>query len=169
MYSYVLEAMGNKTMMMGQFFFFTDDMKNFLFHGLNIHETSDIIITCLIIIALAVCLEGLRSLTVYLRLRLKQNPLTYGRTDISINHDRIQFHISGFFLHTVNLLVGYLLMLAVMSYNAYIMLAVIVGSGLGYFIFGAVTARNQAKFAQVHQDIYDSRMTLNDSQITDVG
>jgi len=40
---------------------------------------------------------------------------------------RLKFHFSGYLLHMFNLLLGYLLMLAVMSYDAYILIAVIFG------------------------------------------
>lgn len=43
-------------------------------------------------------------------------------------------HVSQTFLHVVQVSLGYMLMLCVMSYNAWIFLAVIVGSALGYFI-----------------------------------
>lgn len=51
-------------------------------------------------------------------------------------------------LYIVEDLIGYFLMLAVMTYNAYLAIGVFIGSGLGYFVFGialgdGVTARIQ--------------------------
>lgn len=48
---------------------------------------------------------------------------------------RVKFHILQTFLHIVQLTIGYLLMLAVMTYNAYFTLAVVGGAGLGYYFF----------------------------------
>ncbi|NWI12171.1 COPT2 protein, partial [Crypturellus soui] len=44
------------------------------------------------------------------------------------------FHVSQTLLHVLQVVVGYMVMLAVMSYNAWIFLGVIVGSTLGYFV-----------------------------------
>ncbi|XP_075040993.1 protein SLC31A2 [Mixophyes fleayi] len=43
-------------------------------------------------------------------------------------------HSSLALLHTAQVFLGYMLMLCVMSYNAAIFLAVLVGSGLGYYL-----------------------------------
>lgn len=40
-------------------------------------------------------------------------------------------------MHVVRVLVAYVIMLAVMSYNAWMAIAVVVGSGFGYFLLGA--------------------------------
>ncbi|KAA0189924.1 hypothetical protein HAZT_HAZT001144 [Hyalella azteca] len=39
-------------------------------------------------------------------------------------------------LHMVQFLVSYLLMLVFMTYNAWLCLAVLLGAGVGYFVFG---------------------------------
>ncbi|NXO00535.1 COPT2 protein, partial [Rhinopomastus cyanomelas] len=45
-----------------------------------------------------------------------------------------QFHVAQTLVHVVQVVLGYLVMLAVMSYNAWIFLGAIVGSALGYFV-----------------------------------
>ena len=37
-----------------------------------------------------------------------------------------------------HVLLGYTLMLAIMTYNGYITISVVLGSGIGYFVFGLV-------------------------------
>ncbi|NXA40465.1 COPT2 protein, partial [Eudromia elegans] len=44
------------------------------------------------------------------------------------------FHVMQTLLHVVQVVLGYTVMLAVMSYNAWIFLGVVVGSAIGYFV-----------------------------------
>ena len=45
-------------------------------------------------------------------------------------------HMFQTFLHIVQVAVGYLLMLVVMTYNLWLFFAVVLGAGLGYLVFG---------------------------------
>lgn len=52
-------------------------------------------------------------------------------------------------MHVVQVVVGYLLMLVVMTFQVYLGVAVIVGAGLGYFLFAGLideTAPGKPKF-----------------------
>ncbi|XP_057308862.1 high affinity copper uptake protein 1-like [Hydractinia symbiolongicarpus] len=49
-------------------------------------------------------------------------------------------HFLQTMLHMLQVFVGYLLMLAFMTYNVWLCVAVVVGSGVGYFAFGWKTA-----------------------------
>ena len=44
-------------------------------------------------------------------------------------------HIIQTFLHIVQMAVSYLLMLVAMTYNTYLFLAVVLGAGVGHFLF----------------------------------
>ncbi|XP_019366034.1 PREDICTED: probable low affinity copper uptake protein 2 isoform X2 [Gavialis gangeticus] len=44
------------------------------------------------------------------------------------------YHVSQTLLHVIQVIIGYLVMLAVMSYNTWIFLGVIVGSTVGYYV-----------------------------------
>ncbi|NWY57696.1 COPT2 protein, partial [Chionis minor] len=45
-----------------------------------------------------------------------------------------RYHVGQTLFHVVQVVLGYVVMLAVMSYNAWIFLGAIVGSTLGYFV-----------------------------------
>ena len=55
------------------------------------------------------------------------------------NHLHNMFSIKHFiktFLHVLHYAIGYFLMLAFMTYNYWICLSILIGIGIGYFIFG---------------------------------
>ncbi|NXG64555.1 COPT2 protein, partial [Hemiprocne comata] len=49
-------------------------------------------------------------------------------------HRWFQYHVGQTLFHVVQVVLGYMVMLAVMSYNAWIFLGAIAGSTLGYFV-----------------------------------
>ncbi|KAJ8300163.1 hypothetical protein KUTeg_021682, partial [Tegillarca granosa] len=117
------------------YFKLTSCVKDLLFKGLNIEGPAAFV---------TFILEGFKALMLYWTSRLKQHPLTYGKTDNhvqdrsplfasltipssieQIKHRRIKYHCYSFLTHVLNVIVGYFLMLAVMSYNLWILLAVI--------------------------------------------
>lgn len=51
---------------------------------------------------------------------------------------RIKIHTLQAFLHTLQVLVGYVLMLIVMTYNVWLGFAVVAGAGVGYMAFSAI-------------------------------
>lgn len=52
------------------------------------------------------------------------------------NCERFKYHCIQSVLHGVQVMVGYLLMLIVMSYNAWFLISATAGAGVGYFFFG---------------------------------
>ncbi|KAM6244097.1 protein SLC31A2 isoform 2-T2 [Porphyrio hochstetteri] len=69
---------------------------------------------------------------------LSQDPLAEpeeGGTGTSTAQGRwFRYHVGQTLFHVVQVVLGYMVMLAVMSYNAWIFLGAIVGSTLGYFL-----------------------------------
>ncbi|OWF49691.1 uncharacterized protein LOC110451380 [Mizuhopecten yessoensis] len=157
-------------------FNFDAPLKNLFFKGLDVDNTSSLVGACLVIGSLTFLLEGAKMLMLYWSARIKQNPLTYGLTDTDdlddrddltaslmipasleqIRSRRIKYHCLGMLTHTFNLITGYILMLAVMTYNVWITIGVIVGSGLGFFIFGALGKNIQVKYAGLKPSIEES-------------
>ncbi|NWZ51957.1 COPT2 protein, partial [Haliaeetus albicilla] len=58
---------------------------------------------------------------------------TQGRFPIFL-HRWFRYHVGQTLFHVVQVVLGYMVMLAVMSYNAWIFLGAIAGSTLGYFM-----------------------------------
>lgn len=57
-------------------------------------------------------------------------------------------HLSQTFLHVVQVVVGYLLMLVVMTFQVYLGLAVVIGAGLGYFFFAGLISDTDSSMPQ---------------------
>ena len=57
----------------------------------------------------------------------------------SMRDCRLGAHVLQTFLHVVKVCMGYALMLAVMSFNVWLCVAVVGGMGLGYWLFGWAT------------------------------
>ncbi|NWR75430.1 COPT2 protein, partial [Centropus unirufus] len=51
-----------------------------------------------------------------------------------ISHRWFWYHVGQTLFHVLQVVLGYVVMLAVMSYNAWIFIGAIVGSTLGYFV-----------------------------------
>lgn len=119
-------------------FWFGVVFKDFLFKDYNISSEAGLIATCLGLASLAIFLEGLKVYRASLSLKRRKN---VGETALlnSSQHSchaklkDISIHTSWY---TFQDILGYIVMLSVMSLNGYFTLAVILGSTLGYFIFG---------------------------------
>ncbi|NXX97028.1 COPT2 protein, partial [Centropus bengalensis] len=51
-----------------------------------------------------------------------------------VSHRWFWYHVGQTLFHVLQVVLGYMVMLAVMSYNAWIFIGAIVGSTLGYFV-----------------------------------
>ncbi|CAC5372797.1 unnamed protein product [Mytilus coruscus] len=150
--------------------YFTTDVsiEKFLFDGISVKNNEDLFCVCIIVGLATLCLEGLRVLFLYLESRVRQHPLTYGQTDAhsqdkaplfssllipssieSIRKRRLKYHCLAFITHTINVILGFLIMLAVMSYNVWIGVSVLSGAGLGHFLFGTVKNRIHLKYPTI--------------------
>lgn len=50
--------------------------------------------------------------------------------------------------------IGYVLMLSVMIYNVYLVIAIVLGYALGYFLFGQTAVKIKLKNCQVKRDTF---------------
>lgn len=51
-------------------------------------------------------------------------------------------HFLQCLLHTIQMFISYMLMLMAMTFNAWIILAIVLGAGFGYFFFGWIRQRS---------------------------
>ncbi|XP_064625848.1 protein SLC31A2-like isoform X2 [Lineus longissimus] len=93
-----------------------------LFKGWNVTSASDIAIAGVTAALLAVLLEA--SKMVMIKFLIISPSATFRL--------RVLYHASRTLFHMVQLVIGYLLMLMVMTFNFWIMLSVIAGTGAGY-------------------------------------
>ncbi|XP_076161836.1 protein SLC31A2 isoform X3 [Ptiloglossa arizonensis] len=139
---------------MHMWFWFGNNLGSFLLPGYNVITTSSFLCTCLGLTALAILYEGMKIL----QIKIQQNTMVLvqnqmGRTSENssllskissksvatrsslrcIRWSTWTFQVFHWFIHTF---LGYILMLAVMTYNIYINIAIILGGCLGYWIFG---------------------------------
>ncbi|XP_055968923.1 high affinity copper uptake protein 1-like [Sorex fumeus] len=113
-------------MMMPTAFYFGYQNVELLFPGVVMNSPTDMVLAVLAIFILAVCSEGLKLARENLPLR-------------AASGQRWQLlswpHLVQTLLHVLQVLLTYVLMLTVMTYNAYFALAVLVGVSVGYLLF----------------------------------
>uniref|UniRef100_A0A6G1RHR6 Copper transport protein n=1 Tax=Hypotaenidia okinawae TaxID=2861861 RepID=A0A6G1RHR6_9GRUI len=129
-----------------QMSFYFSDTVVLLFDFWSVHTPTGMALSVLLILLLSMLYEAIKmgKATLLRRALLalprshSQDPLgepEEGDTSTSTTQGRwFWYHIGQTLLHVVQVVLGYMVMLAVMSYNAWIFLGAIVGSTLGYFL-----------------------------------
>lgn len=148
-----MKSNGSHSMMMGpmQMYFEAGEKVTILFKQWKTHDAKELIASCFALFVLAIIYEGLK---VYRQILLARTDLAnddvYTNTNcgnitsqtavITIGPQRKRLcslaHLIQTILHTLQVFIGYLLMLAFMTYNCWICIALLLGSGMGYFLFG---------------------------------
>ncbi|XP_025113802.1 probable low affinity copper uptake protein 2 isoform X2 [Pomacea canaliculata] len=166
---------------MMQVFFFTDaQLNNLLFKGLDITSTSGMVGASFVVFGATILFELLKLVKLYLDLKMRENPLAGQSTceempeeSRETNHDgvillnslripvsrqirarKLNLHVLNCLSHAINVFYGYLLMLVVMTYSVWLTVAVVVGSAVGYWIFGAIgQLLRETSFQATHQSV----------------
>ncbi|XP_011698471.1 PREDICTED: probable low affinity copper uptake protein 2 [Wasmannia auropunctata] len=127
-------------------------LEGFLFPGYNITTVGGLVATCLGLAALAVLYEAMKVSQIHLQqIVVRPIPRTTSASSESSSLlsrmapknfrmytrcgscSRWTLQMLHWSFHTI---LGYILMMAVMTYNAYISIALVIGACIGYFIFG---------------------------------
>jgi len=126
-----------------------------LFNNWKPNSAGEMVWTCFVIFLLAVLYEGLKYYREYLMKSWKVTTYYVSDTPNGIRTNGTAIGIPGrenkteiyrkmfscphFFqtgLHVLQFFISYLLMLVFMTYNVYFCVAVLIGAGVGYFLFG---------------------------------
>uniref|UniRef100_A0A8D2LR53 Copper transport protein n=1 Tax=Varanus komodoensis TaxID=61221 RepID=A0A8D2LR53_VARKO len=125
-------------------FFFSDKVV-LLFDFWNVHSPGGMVLSVVVVLLMAVLYEAvkvgkaklLQCAVPAIAPSVSQETLREPeRASVSTATEQQWFlwHVAQSLLHIVQVVLGYLVMLAVMSYNTWIFLGVIVGSTLGYYL-----------------------------------
>jgi len=130
---------------MKMYFHFGHSEGEVLFKWWSISTVWELLVSMLGLCVLAFLYEALKFYRDHL-FQKAASRLQYSssKTDLTIEEGPMPYRMSLFsadhllqtVLHMLQFTVSYLLMLVFMTYNVWLCLAVLVGSGLGYFVFG---------------------------------
>lgn len=107
-----------------------------LFHWWKVETVVGYLFTCLTIFMAAFLLEFVIGLRHRFEIRKRKRLRTEGRTGV----EKVLGAIDSTCLHMLSLALAYPLMLVIMTYNYGLALSVILGAGLGYFLFSGMRA-----------------------------
>ncbi|XP_015596751.1 probable low affinity copper uptake protein 2 isoform X2 [Cephus cinctus] len=147
-------------------------LNEFLFKEFNVTTTWGVLSICLGLTALAIVYEAMKILQVFLR---KQTIASLPH-ELSMQDEKssllskissrylgrsTRLYCSSYLLwllevfhFTIHTTLGYFLMLAVMTYNVYVNIALVMGAGIGYFILGPTLVElNMAQYNNKRKDI----------------
>uniref|UniRef100_A0A8C0A1C6 Copper transport protein n=1 Tax=Anas zonorhyncha TaxID=75864 RepID=A0A8C0A1C6_9AVES len=129
-----------------QMTFFFSDTVVLLFDFWSVHSPTGLALSLLVVALLSVLYEVVKmGKARVLRRALLAVPPSLSREELLEPEEGdggrgatqgrwFQFHVAQTLLHVVQVVLGYALMLAVMSYNAWVFLGVLAGSTVGYFV-----------------------------------
>uniref|UniRef100_A0A8C1IJN7 Copper transport protein n=1 Tax=Cyprinus carpio TaxID=7962 RepID=A0A8C1IJN7_CYPCA len=139
---------GDHMMMMQMTFYFGYKNVELLFAGLVINTPGEMVGACIGVFLLAVFYEGLKIGREFLlrrnQVNVRYNSMPVPGADGTVlmeTHKTVGSrmlslaHFLQTFLHIIQVVVSYFLMLVFMTYNGYLCIAVAAGAGLGYFLF----------------------------------
>ncbi|XP_050763970.1 probable low affinity copper uptake protein 2 [Gymnogyps californianus] len=135
---------GIGTQPFGMMSFYFSDTAVLLFDFWSVHTPTGMALSVLVILLLSMLYEAVKmGKAVLLRRALLALPRSLSRESLAEPEEGgtgpaqgrwFRYHIGQTLFHVVQVVLGYMVMLAVMSYNVWIFLGAIAGSTLGYFV-----------------------------------
>lgn len=148
------------------------NVTDFLLEGWNSTNGFGLFIMCLVAVMSAIMYEALRLVYIFFHLRAHQNPILYGHKTRSssevpvTNTESLQSLISNLSVANIKKarllyyagetatymllnVIGYIIMLIVMTFNGWFALAVLLGVTVGYFVFGNAVAQLMVNSPQI--------------------
>ncbi|TEA36717.1 hypothetical protein DBR06_SOUSAS310131 [Sousa chinensis] len=131
-------------------FIFSDEVV-LLFDFWSVHSPAGVALSVLVVLLLAVLYEGIKvgkarllhqaltSLSISTSQQLIEETDQHSTSSDSphVSRTRLRWFLCHFgqsLLHVAQVVIGYFMMLAVMSYNTWIFFGVVLGSGVGYYL-----------------------------------
>lgn len=138
--------MEDMMMMTSQLYFYMGTKVKYIFKNLETQNAGTYSLVLVITFLMAIGIEGLNFLRYHLQAgAYSQLNQLIDRKDNAVYtlSCKIRFYIS--ITYFVSIFLSYMLMLAVMTFNAGIFIVTIIGLTLGYFIFGFIRKRKYTK------------------------
>nr|XP_017501036.1 probable low affinity copper uptake protein 2 [Manis javanica] len=131
-------------------FIFSDEVV-LLFDFWNVHSPAGMALSVLVVLLLAVLYESIKvgkakllhqalvsmALPTSLQLAEETDENSSGSDLPPVSRNRVRWFLCHFgqsLIHVAQVVIGYFMMLAVMSYNTWIFLGVVLGSAVGYYL-----------------------------------
>ncbi|XP_015112531.1 probable low affinity copper uptake protein 2 [Diachasma alloeum] len=157
---------------MHMWFWFGTQLSPFLLPGYNVTTTWGVVATCLGLIALAITYEAMKTFQIKMHQMNKaalaasgssaseNSSLLYHLVPVGLTGNRgyrcqaLCRWLMEVFHYTVHVTLGYIMMLAAMTFNGYIFLALVAGAAVGYHIFGpTLLALNISEVRRRYEDV----------------
>lgn len=158
-------------------FWWSTEISDFFFDNLNIKGVSGLILLCFVLGLCSIFFESMKVHDVKRKARVARERLrasSYAASETAnllvdnslVNpplNERICKVLVDLMFFLCHNILGYALMLAVMVYNGYLFVAVILGMGVGYFIFGHKTMKINMENIQARTNNAVCTARYNDS------
>lgn len=135
---------------------FTDTV--LLFKEWKISTFGEFLLSLLFIISITICAEGCRAYQTFLAYSLSVRRVNNESRNVTLTRrTRIYRHLLATVVYVFQLTFAYVIMLCVMTYQVYILVVVLIGVGLGYYLSQPVILKGMGtlyiKVSNQHEEL----------------
>jgi len=169
---------------MARSFYFSSVLKEFIFKDFSVSTTGGIFVVCVIVGLIPVVSELIHLMRdrISMQQASLKNVNTVGSESTHLRTGLVpisKFNKSLFLgtlsvLHILDLLCYYIIMLTLSTFNAWLTIAVLIGSSFAYFVLGPILTHDNKKFnlmtdhsATRMEESCDSLNSINVNSVTD--